>query len=152
MRDPVFVVEAVKFVAVVVANILVPVALRLPVLVVPKFPILAKRFWNIPVTELIRLETIESAVVVPVSEMLFREDILLVEITPLTFEVKVLVVVAYERLFEFTKFVVVVDMTPFTLLVSINAFVVVATLIKLAMVVVGILVVEVTPFMVEVNT
>ena len=43
INDPVFVVEAVKFVAVVVANILVPVALRLPVLVVPKFPILAKK-------------------------------------------------------------------------------------------------------------
>ena len=69
--------------------------------------------------------------------------------TPFTFEVKVLVVV--DIVFEFTKLAVVVEITPFTLEVSINAFVVVAIDIRLDIVVVGTDVVDVTPFTVEVS-
>lgn len=119
MRDPVFVVEAVKFVAVVVANILVPVALRLPVLVVPKFPILAKRLVNIPVTLFIRFATILLAVVVPVKLRPFKEEMFEVAMTPFTVVVKVLeaplrvkVLVVEEANRELTD---VVEITPFTL-------------------------------------
>ena len=70
--------------------------------------------------------------------------------TPFTFEVKVLVVV--EITFEFTKFVVVVLITPFTLEVNMKALEVVEIDIAFAMVVVGIMAVEVIPFTVEVNT
>ena len=119
MRDPVFVVEAVKFVAVVVANILVPVALRLPVFVVPKFPILAKRLVNIPVTLFIRFATILLAVVVPVKLRPFKVEMFEVAMTPFTVVVKVLeaplrvkVLIVEEANRELTD---VVDITPFTL-------------------------------------
>ena len=119
MRDPVFVVEAVKFVAVVVANILVPVALRLPVFVVPKFPIFAKRLVNIPVTLFIRFATILLAVVVPVKLRPFKVEMFEVAITPFTVVVKVLeaplrvkVLVVEEANSPLTD---VVDITPLTL-------------------------------------
>ena len=70
--------------------------------------------------------------------------------TPFTRLVKELVVV--EITFEFTKLVVVVEITPFTLEVNMKALEVVAIDIRFAMVVVGIMAVEVIPFTVEVNT
>ena len=76
--------------------------------------------------------------------------LVIAEATPFTRLVKELVVV--EITFEFTKLVVVVEITPFTFEVNTNAFVLVATDIRLAMVVVGIIAVEVIPFTVEVNT
>ena len=75
--------------------------------------------------------------------------LVIAEAIPLMVEVKVLVVV--EMTLVFTKFAVVVDMTPFTDEVKIKALEVVAILIKLAMVVVGTLVVEMTPFTLEVR-
>ena len=57
-----------------------------------------------------------------------------------------------EITFEFTKLVVVVEITPFTLEVNMKALEVVAIDIRFAMVVVGIMAVEVIPFTVEVNT
>ncbi len=68
---------------------------------------------------------------------------------PFTKLVNVFVVV--ETIFEFTKLVLVVEMTPFTLLVSIKLFEVVDILIRLEIVVVGTLVVETIPFIVLVS-
>ena len=103
----------------VVAKAVVPVATKLEVLTAPKFPIFAKRFWNIPVTLFIKLETIESAVVVPVKLILFRLTTLLVEITPFMLEINVLVVVAKDNMLEVedanNPLTEVVDITPLTL-------------------------------------
>ena len=76
--------------------------------------------------------------------------LVIAEATPFTRLVKELVVV--EITFEFTKLVVVVEITPFTLEVNMKALEVVAIDIRFAMVVVGIMAVEVIPFTVEVNT
>ena len=76
--------------------------------------------------------------------------LVIAEATPFTRLVKVLVVVAI--VFEFTKLAVVVLITPFTLLVNTKALVVVEIDIRFAIVVVGIMAVEVIPFTVEVNT
>ena len=64
----------------------------------------------------------------------------------------VMVLAEDDKVFEFTKLVVVVEITPFTLLVNTKALEVVAIDMTFAMVVVGIIAVEVIPFTVEVNT
>ena len=63
----------------------------------------------------------------------------------------VIMFAADDRVLLFTKLVVVVEITPFTLEVNINAFVVVEIDIRFAIVVVGTDVVDVTPFTVEVS-
>ena len=105
--------------AVVVAKVAVPVAFRLPVFVVPKFPILAKRLVNIPVTLFTRLATILFAVVVPVKLRPFKVEMFEVAMTPFTVLVKVLeaplrvkVLVVEEANSPDTE---VVEIIPFTL-------------------------------------
>ena len=108
---------AVALFAVTLLSAEVPVALRFPVLVVPKLAIEEKRFVKVPVTacstDPIRLVSdIDSTVVVPFSFTLLSSLILVVAVTPLTVLVNIFVDVAKETLFELT--VVVVATLPLT--------------------------------------
>ena len=112
----------------VVERLVVPVALRLPVVVVPKLAMLANRLVNNPVTAWTKLLNILllvilfavklSAVVVPFSFILFNSEILVVADSPFTILVNILVVVAKFILFvvdDNTALIEVVAITPLTL-------------------------------------
>jgi hypothetical protein len=101
IRDVVFVVEA----------------LRLKVLVVEAVIVVAKRLVKYPVTELIILEIILFAVVVPYRLRLLNPLIDDVAVSPFTIDVRRLVEVEYERVLVFTA--VVVEIIPFILLVRV---------------------------------
>lgn len=97
--------------------------------------------------EEIPFTTLANVLVVVERELLLIVVALLV--TPLTLEVIVLAL--DERVLEFTKFVLVVEITPLTFDVNTKLLVVVAILMRLAMVVVGTEVVEVKPLIVAVS-
>jgi hypothetical protein len=107
----------VAFVAVTLLRAAVPVAVKLPVFVVPKFATDEKRFVKVPVnackTELTRfVKESDSAVVVPLSFTSLSSLMLVVATMPLIILVNIFVEVAKELLLELTA--VVVAMLPFT--------------------------------------
>ena len=99
-------------------------------------------FEEIPLIMLVKVfevvETVLLFMMVPVADC-----------TPFTRVSKLFEVV--DKVLEFTKLVLTVEITPFTFEVNMKLLEVVAILIRLEIVVVGTLVVEVIPFMIDVS-
>ena len=111
----------------VVARLVVPVALRLPVLVVPKLAILEKRFWKLPVTAVKRFEnrlvvvalvTIRLVIVALVAVKLSVLVVLALSIFVLILFAIIFAAVVVPNKFKLVSpLMVVVEVTPFTTLV-----------------------------------